>query len=90
MRQLHDALRPRVVAAGVAVESRPFTPHLTLARVRDRDRRQARDAARRLDGLELPPAASWRVTRAVLMQSDLSGPRPRYAVVQQIACAPRV
>lgn len=46
---LEAALRPRLAAAGFPVENRPFVPHLTLGRVKDRRKGAALRAA----------AASW-------------------------------
>jgi 2'-5' RNA ligase len=80
---VHAAIGDRLTAAGVIVERRPFTAHVTIARARDRDRR-------RLRALRWPPAvaapeARWRVTHATLFQSTLSAGAPVYVPVQLVA-----
>lgn len=45
MRALVAALRPRLAAAGFPVEDRPFVPHLTLGRLKDRRQGAALGAA---------------------------------------------
>lgn len=85
---LHAALGARLVRAGVTLEARPFTPHLTLARARDRERRRLSGLARQLSGLEVLAGtpARWRVDRVTLINSDLSGPRPRYESIKIVSC----
>lgn len=85
---LHAAMGARLARAGVSVEPRPFTPHLTLARARDRERGRLHRLARELDGLDVLDGApaKWRVDRVVLMNSDLSGPRPRYESIKIVSC----
>ena len=93
--RLHQELGSRLTRAGVAVEPRPLTPHLTLARARDRERRppgprptSAKAAVDRLSGLDVlgVTPARWRVSHVALMNSDLSGPRPRYESIKIIRC----
>jgi 2'-5' RNA ligase len=74
----------RLSAAGFAPEDRPFTPHLTLARVRDGAQHRAGKVAGRLTEVQIP-RVRWRVDHVTLYHSDLSGPAPRYDEVQQIA-----
>ncbi len=74
--QAHAEIGRRLAAEGLALESRPFSPHLTLARVR---RGAAPPRLRsRLAGLDVP-RIEWRLDRIDLLESDLSGPRPAYA-----------
>jgi RNA 2',3'-cyclic 3'-phosphodiesterase len=82
--QIHAELAARLISAGHAVESRPFTPHLTLARARDGARSRARSAQTRLQAVEVG-AIAWPVARVVLFESDLSGPRPRYREVHTVS-----
>jgi 2'-5' RNA ligase len=84
---IHRELGRRLTAAGVAIETRPFSPHLTLARVRDGEQARARRVAGRLGGIEVA-AIGWRVDRVTLYHSDLSGPAPRYDVVRHVALSP--
>jgi 2'-5' RNA ligase len=78
---LHGVLGGRLREAGLVVEQRPFTPHLTLARVRDQ--RRARPLAARFRDLH-PAPIHWRVDRATLFQSDLSGRSPQYRALHVI------
>jgi 2'-5' RNA ligase len=74
------AIQARVAAIlgelAFALESRPFTPHITLGRVRDHDR----SGPVRVPGLAARPARSvpFRVSRLALMSSRLGGPEPSY------------
>jgi 2'-5' RNA ligase len=83
LRRVHAALGERLAGAGLPVETRPFSPHVTLARVPDQDRRRARDLLRRLAVVAVP-AVCWRIDRVTLFESDLSGAVPRYAAVQRV------
>lgn len=85
---LHEMLGARLVRADVTLESRAFTPHLTLARARDRERARLSGLGRRVTGLDVLQGtpARWRVDRVVLMNSDLSGPRPRYESIKIVSC----
>jgi 2'-5' RNA ligase len=83
---IHDALASRVSAAGLPVDPRPFAPHVTIARVRDRERRRTRDLLTRVRSVAIP-AAHWHVDRATLFESDLSGPVPRYAALRRVMLA---
>jgi len=74
---VHAELGIRLSEAGFAVEPRPFTPHLTVARVRDRDRSQVKGLRERLTQVQ-PVDVSWFVDRVLLFRSDLSGAVPRY------------
>jgi RNA 2',3'-cyclic 3'-phosphodiesterase len=79
-------LSSRVSAAGLPVDPRPFLPHVTLARVRDRERRRTRELLARVRSVSVP-AAHWHVDRATLFESDLSGAVPRYAAVRRVMLA---
>jgi 2'-5' RNA ligase len=76
MVQVQRRIAERLASLGVPGEDRTFTPHLTLARVRDRERRVAR-ALRWPPPIEVP-AIRFRVDGATLFRSDLSGATPRY------------
>jgi RNA 2',3'-cyclic 3'-phosphodiesterase len=83
---VYRALAVRVTAAGLPIDPRPFSPHVTLARVRDREHRRVRDLLARVRSTSVP-AVAWRVDRATLFQSDLSGPAPRYAALRRVVLA---
>ncbi len=60
-------------AAGVPVESRPFVPHLTLGRVRDRvSPAQRKSIADALRGASLAPTPPWTVAGLHLVRSTLT------------------
>jgi 2'-5' RNA ligase len=81
---IHHDLGVRVRTAGLHVEDRPFSPHLTLARVRDAERHGARRLASGLNRVQIP-RIEWHVRDVTLYYSDLSGPAPRYEAVQHVA-----
>jgi RNA 2',3'-cyclic 3'-phosphodiesterase len=88
--RVHDALGARLLGAGRSIEARPFTPHLTIGRVRDRERDRASTLRARLDGArtEVSPIG-WHVDRVTLFRSDLSGPSPVYDARHTIALGRR-
>lgn len=77
MTSLQGALAGPVRRAGFPPEPRPFSPHLTVARVRDREHGRVRGLRAQLAATHSHPI-SWRVSHVALFQSDLSGPVPRY------------
>jgi 2'-5' RNA ligase len=85
---VHAEISRRLRADGWPDGDRPFAPHLTIGRVRDRQ-------ARRTGGLAAAMAAApvgrirWQVDRVVLLSSDLSGPRPVYTAVHELPLAGR-
>ena len=81
--RLHrDVDREVSPAAGVAGEKRPFTPHLTLGRVRDRaSTGQRQGVAAALRGFRLVTAPSWTVTEVRLVRSTLTSGGPVYDVL---------
>ncbi|WP_017585626.1 RNA 2',3'-cyclic phosphodiesterase [Nocardiopsis ganjiahuensis] len=76
LHDLADALAAAARGAGVPVPSRPFVPHVTLARARP-----PRDVADTLRVLGSAPSAGWRADRVHLMESGASG-RDRYRTVR--------
>ena len=64
--------------AGLPPQPRPFTPHLTLARVAARATADARRAvAAAASALPPPPPSPHRARQVVLVRSHLGGPRSR-------------
>lgn len=82
--RVHDELGARLRRVGQPLESRPFAPHLTIGRVRDRERDRARDLRARIGAARFDPVG-WRVDHVTLFRSDLSGPAPVYDVRHTIA-----
>ena len=69
-------------SADVPVESRPFVPHLTLGRVRDRvSSTQRRSIADALRGAALGPTPPWTVAGLHLVRSTLTPAGPVYDVL---------
>jgi 2'-5' RNA ligase len=77
LREIHAELGERLQELGFDIDPRPFTPHFTIARVRDREQRAARGVSRRLRDL-VPASASWTVDRVTLFESNMSVAPPRY------------
>ena len=87
MTRLYGVFADRLRRLDIAVEDRPFTPHLTIARARDRH--GARSLRDELAGVPVA-AASWTVTVATLFRSDLSGAAPKYErVIEADLVGPR-
>lgn len=78
--RLHAAVAAAVErAAGVAPETRPFHPHLTLARCSPPWPRSALE--RFLGGFGAPPDEAFTVAEAALFESELQPTGARYRVV---------
>jgi 2'-5' RNA ligase len=74
---MHNAFNERLRALGFEPETRPFSAHLTLVRIKEAPKgagRVVREALTRI----APPLARSRVTRATIFQSHLSSKGPRY------------
>ena len=79
---VEEAVSSRLDTVGVARESRPFNPHLTLARVRDPTGLQR---VGWLQALAPPPHAAGVVDAITLFESRLSSTGPTYTVLQRTA-----
>lgn len=77
---MHDAFNQRLRTFGFEPEARPFSAHLTLARVKDAPRGAGRAVGEALNRVTAP-ATRVHVTRATVFQSHLSPKGPRYAPV---------
>lgn len=82
---LQRSIDAALVPLGVAPESRPFSPHLTLGRVRDDRAREMADAAPRLDAafarLAARSGAPLPVEAIHLIRSELHPSGARYATL---------
>ncbi|GHC78004.1 RNA 2',3'-cyclic phosphodiesterase [Nocardiopsis terrae] len=76
LHELAEVLGEAARATGVPVASRPFVPHITLARARP-----PRDAAETLRALGPAPSADWSVDRVDLVESRPGDP-DRYRTVR--------
>jgi RNA 2',3'-cyclic 3'-phosphodiesterase len=70
----------RLARLGIPPEPRPFSPHLTLARVRDA---AGANAARLLDGVEREMVGTTRVDAITLFESRLSPRGSTYLALQR-------
>lgn len=81
LHRLRDAVETAIAPLGYPTESRPFHPHLTLARIKDAT---PADVQRVRDLLQQPPAADLGALPAAavhLMRSDLSPQGARYTAL---------
>jgi 2'-5' RNA ligase len=74
---IYAELGRRLAALKFEPEARPYSPHLTVARVRDEHRGRASTVRATLGSIAFA-VIEWQVTHASLLESDLAGPRPRY------------
>lgn len=80
------AVSARLESLGIPAEDRPFSPHLTLARVREPDRLKA---PRLVDGLTDRSVGSVRVDAITLFHSKLSPKGPTYtSLVRSVLSGP--
>lgn len=89
LKQLQEQVVVALEPLGFKREQRPYSPHLTLGRVR----RGAEPAAlvslgTAVTALPAPPALGWTVERVSLFQSELLPSGPRYTVLDDIALVP--
>lgn len=71
-------LADRAHALRLAIDARPFSPHLTLARWRER---RSADRLHLLEEAGDSPIAAMRITRATLYRSQLSSAGPTYSAL---------
>jgi 2'-5' RNA ligase len=81
--RVQEEVGRRLTASGFAIESRPFSPHITLARLREHHRREARGIPAALRDFRIAPVR-WTVDRATLFRSHLSSSAPRYEPLQHV------
>lgn len=80
----HAVLAARLRAAGIAPESRPFSPHLTIGRVKSPS---GVDWRRLAAGAPPAPVAEWDLGACTLFQSRLSPAGPAYEALLKIPFA---
>jgi 2'-5' RNA ligase len=69
-------------AYGIEPETRPFRPHITLARVRPEEIDTIRDVERHFTGFERLASLAFDVDHISLIRSDLRREGPKYTVVE--------
>jgi RNA 2',3'-cyclic 3'-phosphodiesterase len=77
LRRVQEEVVRRLQPLGFEPEHRPFSAHLTIARVRDLPRGSAREARAMVTAMSVPDA-SCLVTRVTLFRSHLSPKGSRY------------
>jgi 2'-5' RNA ligase len=86
MRELYRRIEKRLVPLGFAAERRPYTPHLTIARVKDPGRASGRDIRQAMAAV--PAVCGETAVRAVtLFRSRLS---PRGATYEPLLRVPLI
>jgi RNA 2',3'-cyclic 3'-phosphodiesterase len=75
-------LGARIARAGVALDPRPFSPHVTIARAR-RDRTRMGPVGATLAAVDVGESV-WRVAHITLFESDLRGPQPQYGALHRV------
>ncbi len=82
---LQKSVESGLVPLGFKAESRPFTPHLTIGRVRERARPEERqDLGRLIEGMNFETAASLNVDAVNLMKSQLTREGPIYTRLSSV------
>jgi len=84
LRSLHARLETDLAACGFPKEDRPFSPHLTLGRVRDRATPpEVRALGQAVTALQVPSLGRWRVEHFSVIRSDLRPTGPIYTTLRQ-------
>lgn len=78
---LADRLNARLAAAGFPPEDRPFSPHVTIGRLRDR---AGGDCGSALSPLHDEPAARARAAGVCLFRSELTPAGPIHTVLYRV------
>ena len=81
--RIAQAIEREGTAIGLRREERPFSPHLTLGRVRSS--RHLAALTQRLSTSEWRPPPPWRVSSLTLYQSVLGATGPTYTVLGEFA-----
>jgi len=81
--KLQNGLVAALLTAGLKPDEKPFTPHLTIGRVRSN--RNAVDLVRALEANKNKSFGKISVQRVVLMQSRLTAKGPEYTLLQSAA-----
>src|ERR1700730_3564412 len=87
LEQLHRALNRELERRNFEVDKRPFSPHLTLARVKHSLSPQEQQSLQRLLHKKQPPSALYPVNSLNVMKSELSGTGAKYTCLQEYSLA---
>lgn len=80
---LHEEFNRRVARFGYEPENRPFSAHLTLARVKDAPAASGRNVDEALSEITVTPVVQ-RVDRVTVFESRLSPGGPRYTPLREL------
>lgn len=82
LKKLSEQIEATIAPLGFPTEERPFSPHLTLGRIRkDASPAQAAKAGESVRAFDSPPTLTDSITSIVLMQSDLQRSGPIYTAL---------
>lgn len=85
LRLLHTRLEDDLAAHGFPKEGRPFSPHLTLGRVRRQAiPSEARALGQAVTALTVPSLGRWQVEHITVIRSDLKPEGPVYTPLRVI------
>jgi 2'-5' RNA ligase len=83
---LRDAVEAQIAPLGYPTEDRPFSPHLTLGRVRrEADRRDVSRLGELVAGTALEQAVAWHINQVCLIRSELKPSGAVYTSLFQAA-----
>lgn len=87
LNQLHGTLNRQLELRGFAVEKRPFSPHLTLARIKAPLTPDEQQTLQRLlaDPRLTRPSPPYRVNALAVMKSELARTGARYSAIKEIS-----
>ena len=74
--EIYGALEPGIKQAGIEIEDRKFTPHLTVGRVKNRGRRAELEIKEFIDAHDLDKFGSFKCAEINLIKSTLTGAGP--------------
>lgn len=86
LKALQGGLTRELAALGFPPEDRPFSPHLTLGRVRQHARPdEVRALGETVSRMEVPSLGRWRAERVTVFRSDLRPDGPIYTPLRVVA-----
>ncbi|HEU5089934.1 MAG TPA: RNA 2',3'-cyclic phosphodiesterase [Roseiflexaceae bacterium] len=82
--ELHRALGSALEARGVALERRPYHPHLTLGRIRRASTPDLAQLGERIRSIPPPPPTTWYTRHVSLFRSELLARGAQYTALATI------
>jgi 2'-5' RNA ligase len=82
LQSLRDQVEARISPLGYPTEKRPFSPHLTLGRLKSSTPREVSAIGKAVEGASLGEVARWTAQTVSIMQSTL---RPDGAIYTALA-----